>query len=85
MESILAEPGADIVAPSLMDGHILMEALGVGPGPQLGLILEAVREALAAGDVSTPEEAITLARHEWETRFGPLEGERGDNAVRRGN
>ena len=85
MESILAEPGEDTAAPSLMDGHILMEALGVGPGPQLGLILEAVREALATGDVSTPEEAITLARHEWETRFGPLAGERGDNAVRRGN
>ena len=86
MESILTEPADDKAAPQLVNGHTLMEALGVGPGPQLGQILEAVREALAADEVTTPEEALTFARREWEARFGPLAGERGeDDAVRRGN
>ena len=72
MESILAEPADDKAAPQLVNGHRLMEALGVGPGPQLGQILEAVREALAAGEISTPVQALEFARREWETRFGPL-------------
>ncbi len=85
MESILAEPNQDVPARPPFDGLTLMEALDVGPGPQLGRVLGAVREAFAVGEVSTREEAIAHARHEWETRFGPLRGERGDNGVRRGN
>lgn len=86
MESILAEPADDMVVPQLVNGHIIMEMLGIGPGPQLGQILEAVREALAADEISTPEEALGFARREWEARFGSLAGERGEtNAVRRGN
>ena len=78
MESILAEPAEDMAAPMVVNGHMLMKTLGVGPGPQLGQILEAVREALAADEVSTPEEALEFARREWETRFGPPAGERGE-------
>ncbi len=78
MESILTEPADDMAAPQLVNGHMLMKTLGVGPGPQLGQILEAVREALAADEVSTPEEALGFARREWEARFGPLAGERGE-------
>ncbi len=78
MESILAEPAEDMAAPQLVNGHMLMKALGVGPGPQLGQILEAVREALAADEVSTHEEALEFARREWEARFGPPAGERGE-------
>ncbi|MYD36700.1 MAG: HD domain-containing protein [Dehalococcoidia bacterium] len=74
MESILAEPADDMAPPQLVNGHRLMEALGVGPGPRVGQILEAVREALAADEVSTPEEALEFARREWETRFGSLGG-----------
>ncbi len=74
MESILAEPADDRAAPQLVNGHMLMESLGVDPGPRVGRILEAVREALAAGEVSTPEQALEFARREWETRFGPLGG-----------
>ena len=86
MESILAEPAEDAAAPQLVNGHMLMEALGIGPGPQLGQMLESVREALASDEVSTPEDAIEFARQEWQTRFGPLAGERGEtDAVRRGN
>ena len=80
VESILAEPVDDTAPPQLVNGHMLMEALGVGPGPQIGQILEAVREALAADEVSTPEEAFLFARREWETRFGPLVAGRGELA-----
>ncbi len=73
MESILAEPADDKAAPQLVNGYMLMEALGVGPGPRVGQVLEAVREALAADEVSTPEEALEFARREWESRFGSLD------------
>ncbi len=78
MESILAEPADDMAAPQLVNGHMIMKALGVSPGRELGQILEAVKEALAADEVSTPDEALTFARREWEARFGPPAGERGE-------
>ncbi len=49
-------------APRLMDGHALMEALGLPPGPALGRLLDAIEEAHGAGEVSTREEALELAR-----------------------
>ena len=39
-----------------------MTALGIGPGPRVGRLLEAIEEAAAAGEVSTLEEAVDLAR-----------------------
>jgi poly(A) polymerase len=47
--------------PKLLGGRELMQALGLEPGPEVGRLLEAIEEARAAGDVSTREEAITLA------------------------
>ncbi|MBI2860275.1 MAG: CCA tRNA nucleotidyltransferase [Chloroflexi bacterium] len=44
--------------PKLVDGHELMNAFGLGPGPRLGELLEAVREAQAAGEVTTREAAL---------------------------
>lgn len=46
----------------LIDGHALMAALGIGPGPQVGALLREIAEAQAAGEISTREEAIELAR-----------------------
>ncbi len=46
----------------LVDGHILMDALGLRPGPELGALLEAVKEAQAAGEVKTPQQAVDYAR-----------------------
>jgi len=57
-ERVVVEP------PKLVDGDDLMSALGIPPGPRLGELLELVREAQAAGEVSTREEAIALARRE---------------------
>lgn len=54
---------ADIVAPTpLLDGGELMEALKLRPGPKVGELLAAIREAQAAGEVNTREEALALAR-----------------------
>ncbi|HEY5639341.1 MAG TPA: HD domain-containing protein [Dehalococcoidia bacterium] len=48
--------------PKLVSGDDLMRELGLEPGALLGELLEAVREAQAAGEVSTPAEALALAR-----------------------
>jgi putative nucleotidyltransferase with HDIG domain len=51
------ERPTEIVAPAtLLNGHDLI-ALGVRPGPQMGHILDALREAQAAGEIATREEA----------------------------
>ena len=47
--------------PRLVDGHLLMETLGIAPGPELGRLLEAIMEAQGAGEVTTCEEALELA------------------------
>ena len=57
-ERVVVEP------PKLVDGDDLMSALGLPPGPRIGELLELVREAQAAGDVTTREDAIALAQQE---------------------
>lgn len=48
--------------PRLIDGDALMAALRLEPGPLIGELLEAVREAQAAGEVETVDQALALAR-----------------------
>ncbi len=50
-----------ITPPPLLTGSELMSALALDPGPEIGRLLEALREAQAGGEVSTPEEALALA------------------------
>lgn len=53
----------ETVAPQLpIDGHDLMRELDLEPGPRIGQILDALREAMAAGEIETREDALTLAR-----------------------
>jgi AcrR family transcriptional regulator len=53
----------EIVAPPpLLTGRDLMAELGLSAGPDLGKLLEAIREAQAAGEVCTRQEALALAR-----------------------
>lgn len=59
-EEVLTAP------PRLVTGHDLMDALGLAPGPLVGQLLEAVQEAQAAGEVTTREQALALARQELE-------------------
>ncbi len=46
----------------LVDGHTLMRELNVSAGPQVGELLEAIREAYAAGEISSSDDALALAR-----------------------
>lgn len=55
-----AEPGPG-QPPRLISGHDLMRAFGLSPGPRIGELLEAVREARAAGELSSKEEALRYA------------------------
>lgn len=44
--------------PKLLDGNEIMTIFGVKPGPALGSLLEGLKEAQAAGEVTTHEEAV---------------------------
>ncbi|HMJ33252.1 MAG TPA: HDIG domain-containing protein [Baekduia sp.] len=54
---------ADFAAqPPLVRGDELARALGIRPGPALGTLLAQLEEARFAGEITTPDEAIELAR-----------------------
>jgi poly(A) polymerase/tRNA nucleotidyltransferase (CCA-adding enzyme) len=48
--------------PALLDGRDLLREFELYPGPQIGELLEAVREAQAIGEVRTRAEAMALVR-----------------------
>jgi hypothetical protein len=55
------ERSAERVAPpELLNGHDLMHEFGLQSGPQIGELLEAVREAQVSGQVRTRDEALAL-------------------------
>lgn len=51
-----------VAPPLLLRGGEIIEQLGVSPGPQVGALLAALREAQALGEVRTREEALAWAR-----------------------
>ena len=65
MEHIL-QSGAQQPVPKgqdrLLNGHDLIEHLGVEPGPLVGELLEKIIEAQSTGEIQTREEALALAR-----------------------
>jgi len=76
MEYVLAQREEDqtvAAPPKLIDGHDLMREFGLKPGPKIGEILEAVREAQGAGEISTNEEALALVRRCLEPRDNPAQ------------
>jgi tRNA nucleotidyltransferase/poly(A) polymerase len=52
----------------LIDGHDLINILGLTPGPLVGELLAMVREAQASGELSTREEALALVQKETSLR-----------------
>jgi len=62
LENYWEKPSETVSPPPLLNGHDLMAALDLPPGPQVGKLLEAIREAQAVGKVETREQAIAFAR-----------------------
>ncbi|MBK8985240.1 MAG: HDIG domain-containing protein [Chloroflexi bacterium] len=57
---------ADTIAPPpLLDGHELARQLQLKPGPEIGRLLRLIREAQAAGEIHSREEALALA---WDSK-----------------
>jgi len=52
-----------VVPPKLVDGHDLINIFGMKPGPKIGEILEAVREAQASGELTTKQETLVYMNH----------------------
>jgi poly(A) polymerase len=61
LEMVMA-PRSSQRTPRLVTGHDLMAALGITPGPAIGVMLDDIEEARAAGEVSTRAGALALAR-----------------------
>lgn len=67
MNYILAEHGkqqAKVLPVKLIDGHDIMHAFDLAPGPLIGELLALVNETYASGELSTREEALALVRGE---------------------
>ena len=60
LDTIWGESSAP--AAPLLNGDQLMRALNLAPGPLIGRLLATINKAQAEGEISTPEEAISLAR-----------------------
>ncbi len=50
--------------PKLIDGNDIMRLFGLSAGRRIGELLEIVREAQAAGEISSREEALSLVRQQ---------------------
>ena len=64
LENYWEKPAEIVSPPRLLDGNEIMAEFDLKPGPRVGEILEAVREAQATGKVHSREAALDFAR-EW--------------------
>lgn len=62
LEAYFEKHPAAVAPAPLVNGDDLIRVLGLKPGPEVGRLLEAIREAQAAGEVLDPEAALALAR-----------------------
>lgn len=53
---------ATVVPPSLVDGPALIAALRIAPGPEVGRLLAAIRQAQIEGAIERADQALALAR-----------------------
>ena len=51
-----------VAPPLLVDGHDLMATLDLAEGPELGALLDSLRELQAAGEIDSREQALGAAR-----------------------
>jgi poly(A) polymerase len=68
LESYFDRYHSVVFPPALVTGRELMDALKIPPGPEVGQLLELIREAQAAGEVHTPEGALLLAQEAHKAR-----------------
>ena len=61
LETGAEQPGNRNGTPPLINGHDLMDALNLPPGPRIGSLLARLREAEAVGEISSREDAMELA------------------------
>ncbi|MBI4284922.1 MAG: HD domain-containing protein [Chloroflexi bacterium] len=59
--------GSPAAPMKLIDGHDLINVFNLRPGPPIGALLEAVREAQAAGELTTREEALAYIRRKLDS------------------
>lgn len=69
LEAYFERRAERVSPPALITGHDLMSELGLAPGPRLGQLLEAVREAQAVGEVADRVSALEFARR-WVEKPG---------------
>ncbi|MCL5429192.1 MAG: HD domain-containing protein [Chloroflexi bacterium] len=62
LEAYFEHPREQLRPPALVNGEDLMRDLGLKPGPKIGELLEAVREAQAAGEVGDRQTALDYVR-----------------------
>jgi putative nucleotidyltransferase with HDIG domain len=62
LEAWFDKPQESVAPLPLLDGDDLMRLLDLKPGPKIGELLEAIREAQAMGTVTTRDQALDLAR-----------------------
>ena len=67
------EPVA-VSTPRLITGHDLMSRFQLEPGPHIGLLLETIEEARAAGEIETQEQALELAAAILNSQGNSLDG-----------
>jgi len=66
VEYILAQRCAQeevTTSPAFINGYDIINSFGLKPGPEVGRLLEAVREAHACGEISTRDEALAYAQN----------------------
>ncbi len=62
LEAWFEKPDKFVRPPMLVNGNDIMEALSLNPGPEIGKILEGIREFQVAGAIKTREGALVFAR-----------------------
>ncbi len=60
----------ELLPVKIINGHDLMSAFGLTPGPMVGKLLDLVHEAQAIGRVNTREQAIAVIHRELQKRYG---------------
>jgi tRNA nucleotidyltransferase/poly(A) polymerase len=70
-ENLWERPEESVTPPALVNGNEIMRELGLPAGPDVGMLLDAIREAQAAGEIRDAEGAVEFGRVWLSTRGHP--------------